>query len=87
MQTLTAGQKLNLSDLTPSSHLRVRVQVTHPDIDLAVFGLDAERQLKDDRYFIFFNQTSSPEGAISPSGETQDRSFELSLDRLPTSRG
>lgn len=84
MQDLAPGQKLKLADLTPQRTLNVTVDVQHPDADLSVFGLDADRQLKDDRYFVFFNQPSSPNGEVSVSGSGTARTFALKLDALPT---
>ncbi len=83
MQDLAPGQKLKLADLTPQRTLNVTVDVQHPDADLSVFGLDADRQLKDDRYFVFFNQPSSPGGELSVSGSGTSRTFAVKLDALP----
>lgn len=83
MQDLAPGQKLKLADLTPQRQLTVTVDVQHPDADLSVFGLDADRQLKDDRYFVFFNQPSSPGGELSVSGSGTSRTFAVRLDALP----
>jgi stress response protein SCP2 len=85
MQDLAPGQKLKLADLTPQRTLNVTVDVQHPDADLSVFGLDADRQLKDDRYFVFFNQPSSPNGEVSISGSGTARTFAVKLDALPAS--
>lgn len=49
--------------------------------DLSVFGLNEARQLSDDRYFIFYNQTASPERAIALVAA--DQSFHIDLARLP----
>ena len=83
MQDLAPGQKLKLSDLTPQRQLNITVDVQHPDADLSVFGLDADRQLKDDRYFVFFNQPSSPGGELTVSGNSTSRTFAVKLDALP----
>ena len=83
MQDLAPGQKLKLSDLTPQRQLNITVDVQHPDADLSVFGLDADRQLKDDRYFVFFNQPSSPGGELMVSGNGTSRTFAVKLDALP----
>ncbi|WP_407568653.1 VWA domain-containing protein [Deinococcus altitudinis] len=85
MQDLAPGQKLKLADLTPQRKLTVQVQMQHPDADLSVFGLDEGRQLKDDRYFVFFNQPTSPEGEISIEGEGDTRRFSVDLAALPAS--
>lgn len=76
MQDLAPGQKLKLADLTPQRQLTVQVQVQHPD---------ADRQLKDDRYFVFFNQLSSPANEISIGGEGDTRRFSVNLVALPAS--
>ena len=83
MQDLAPGQKLKLSDLTPQRQLNVTIDVQHPDADLSVFGLNADRQLKDDRYFVFFNQPSSPGGELMVSGNGTSRTFAVKLDALP----
>ena len=85
MQDLAPGQKLKLADLTPQRQLTVQVQMQHPDADLSVFGLDADRQLKDDRYFVFFNQPSSPANEISIGGQGDTRRFTVDLAALPAS--
>ena len=85
MPDLSPGQKLKLADLTSERRLTVQVEVQHPDIDLSVFGLDADRQLKDDRYFVFFNQPASPGGEIRMTGEGPARTFQVDLAALPAS--
>ncbi|MFC4454626.1 VWA domain-containing protein [Deinococcus sonorensis] len=85
MIQLNTGQKLKLTDLTPRLQLTVQVNVQHPDLDLSVFGLDDQRQLRDDRYFVFFNQPASPEGALRMSGSATARTFEVDLNALPAS--
>lgn len=51
-------------------------------MDLCCFGLDVSGKLADDRYFIFFNQKSSPEGALATRG-AQNEVFSVNLNRLP----
>ncbi|MFE2290498.1 TerD family protein [Streptomyces sp. NPDC059452] len=81
------GHKAKLSDLTPGTDLYVGVQIAAPGLtfDISCFGLDADEQLSDDRYFIFFNQPKSPEESIqllgAQSGDTE--SFRVTLDRIP----
>ena len=64
---LQKGQKCKLADLTGSGQLRISVTVSLPgsEADVTCFGVDGAGKLSDDRYFIFYNQTSSPEGAVS----------------------
>ncbi|MFI8433319.1 TerD family protein [Streptomyces sp. NPDC079020] len=81
------GHKAKISDLTPGTDLYVGVQIASPGLtfDISCFGLDANEQLSDDRYFIFFNQPKSPEESIqllgAQSGDTE--SFRVTLDRIP----
>lgn len=81
------GHKAKISDLTPGTDLYVGVQIAGPGLtfDISCFGLDANEQLSDDRYFIFFNQPKSPEESIqllgAQSGDTE--SFRVTLDRVP----
>lgn len=81
------GHKAKVSDLTSGTDLYVGVQIAGPGLtfDISCFGLDADEQLSDDRYFIFFNQPKSPEESIqllgAQAGDTE--SFRVTLDRIP----
>ncbi|MEV7868023.1 TerD family protein [Streptomyces sp. NPDC088124] len=81
------GHKAKISDLTAGTDLYVGVQIAGPGLtfDISCFGLDADEQLSDDRYFIFFNQPKSPEESIQllgpQAGDTE--SFRVTLDRVP----
>ncbi|WNI22566.1 TerD family protein [Streptomyces sp. ITFR-16] len=81
------GHKAKISDLTPGTDLYVGVQIAGPGLtfDISCFGLDANEQLSDDRYFVFFNQPKSPEESIqllgAQAGDTE--SFRVTLDRIP----
>ncbi|QIQ02784.1 TerD family protein [Streptomyces liangshanensis] len=81
------GHKARISDLTPGTDLYVGVQIGAPGLsfDISCFGLDADEQLSDDRYFIFFNQPKSPEESIqllgAQAGDTE--SFRVTLERIP----
>ncbi|NWF31086.1 TerD family protein [Streptomyces sp. PKU-EA00015] len=83
------GHKAKISDLTPGTDLYVGVQIAAPGLtfDISCFGLDANEQLSDDRYFIFFNQPKSPEESIqllgAQAGDTE--SFRVTVDRIPAS--
>lgn len=82
------GHKAKVSDLTAGTDLYVGVQIGGPGLtfDISCFGLDANEQLSDDRYFVFFNQPKSPEESIQllgpQSGDTE--SFRVTLDRVPS---
>ncbi|GGR60609.1 TerF-like protein [Deinococcus seoulensis] len=83
MHSLQRGQRVPLTQMVgAATHLTLRVHLPGLNApDISVFGLDAERRLSDDRYFVFYNQPASPERAIvlnSPAG-----SFRVDLDRVP----
>lgn len=82
---LQKGQRMKLSDLTSFRDLTVslKMNMTSGTADVTCFGIDAMDQLSDDRYFIFYNQTSSPEQAIRMETTGDTTQFYLSLDRLP----
>ncbi|NCE65645.1 tellurium resistance protein [Pseudoflavonifractor sp. 524-17] len=84
---LQKGQKLKLSDLSASSSVHISVAVTLPagEADVTCFGVDAAGKLSDDRYFVFYNQTKSPEGAIEMTKSAGATSFAVDLERLPSS--
>lgn len=90
MTDFKRGQKRKLSELDIASKLDVQISVaTRPDqvVDLAAFGLDAEGRLSDDRYFIFYNQRSSPCRSLQALEPEDGRGglFRLDLAGLPTS--
>ncbi|MDR2076939.1 MAG: TerD domain-containing protein [Desulfovibrio sp.] len=86
---LIKGEKIKLEDIGARSAFNVgvacRVGTESPDI--SCFGIDAEGKLSDDRYFIFYNQKSSPEKALIAMGRNgeYDEVFSLDLGRLPKS--
>lgn len=89
MNKLTRGQKTKLADLTAAQELDVGVGIDAPPamvIDVSCFGVDEQGQLSDERYFIFYNQKASPEGAIAAIGKGNgDRErFRVDLSRLPS---
>ena len=89
MPQLMRGQKIKLADLTPALQLRAGIGASSPALsfDISCFGVDGNGKLSDDRYFVFFNQRTSPEGALrmvgSQSGDAE--TFEIDLSKLPAS--
>lgn len=82
------GQESKLADLTPATDLTVGLDVQASGssvFDISCFGLDAENRLSDDRYFVFYNQTQSPEGEIRLLGASggDSEAFGVDLARLP----
>jgi stress response protein SCP2 len=85
MQSLKKGQRLKLADVTPSTQFDVHVHAVAPNIifDVSCFGTNANGRLTDESYFVFYNQKSSPEGALQlrlPEEATEGHSFSVSLD-------
>lgn len=90
MEQFARGQKKKLSDVTSATCLDIGMSVATLGsrvADVSCFGLDAEGRLSDDRYFIFYNQKTSPCGSISALGARQGDSevFRIDLARLPSS--
>ncbi|MFE1175513.1 TerD family protein [Streptomyces sp. NPDC058773] len=81
------GHKAKISDLTAGTDLYVGVQIAGPGLtfDISCFGLDADERLSDDRYFVFFNQPTSPEESIQLLGAQagDSESFRVTLDKIP----
>ena len=82
---LQKGQKCKLTDLTEDGRLRLSVAVSLPagEADVTCFGVDGAGKLSDDRYFVFYNQTRSPEGAVSMEQSGGTTAFSIDLGRLP----
>lgn len=89
MQPLIFGQKIKLSDLSSKNQLQVGLAISSPSnltFDISCFGVDDSNKLSDDRYFIFFNQKTSPCGSLSSLGARNDdqEQFCVDLSRLPS---
>lgn len=82
---LQKGQKLKLTDLTAATQITVSVtaKMKTGAADITCFGVDAGGKLSDDRYFVFYNQTSAPEGVITLRPEGDGTAFDIDLARLP----
>ena len=82
---LVRGQRVRLAEVLPGDppppFEAVLTLSASPGVtlDLCCFGLDEAGRLSDDRYFVFYNQKSSPEGGLS----VQDNVFRVDLNRLP----
>ena len=87
MQSFSRGQRGKLSDVILGQQFKVTLELSGLQADLACFGLDEAGKLSDDRYFVFFNQPSSPEGAIVATGDLSSGkgSFQIDLGKLPPS--
>ncbi|GAA0523503.1 AIM24 family protein [Deinococcus depolymerans] len=83
MTQLQPGEKRNLSEFISGSRLRVQVSHDLAQGDVSVFGLNHERQLRDDRYFVFYNQLQSPAGEVTLQLDGSLATFDLDLAALP----
>ena len=83
MVQLRPGEKHPLSDFLTGPVLRAQLTHDLAGADISVFGIDAERRLRDDRYFVFYNQTRSPMGEIVLQATPTGGVFDVNLDALP----
>ncbi|MEG3906710.1 pentapeptide repeat-containing protein [Microcoleus sp. w2-18bC1] len=74
---LTKGERFNLSKETPNfSKIAIALgwQVSQTsqncDIDASVFMLAADGRIPDEKYFVFYNNLTSPDGAVRHSGDS-----------------
>jgi stress response protein SCP2 len=84
MNIFTRGQKSKLVDIGCGNIFDLDISACLPgsDVDIACFGLDANDKLSDDRYMVFYNQLSSPAGAVTLAiGQTSV--FSIDLNKLP----
>jgi len=67
------GQRAAMRDITSNTATwDVGIRIDGLNTDIALFGLDAQGKLSDERYMIFFNQPNSPCGGIelrAPAGD------------------
>lgn len=64
--------------------INIVVKIAGPAIyDFCCFGVDKDSKLSDDRYMIFYNQTSSPNGEIKYQMSHNEANFALRLNDLP----
>jgi tellurite resistance protein TerA len=88
LPVLTKGQKLKLKDLTETNNLKISLKLgwdKSVDLDVSCFGLDEQGQLSDDKYFVYYNQKKSPEGAVELSNFAKGQAdFVVNLDKLPS---
>lgn len=85
MTNFARGQKAKLADLGCIGVFPVLLNMAGMEVDIACFGLDANDQLSDDRYMVFFNQKSSPNNAVVLELGAGSASFTTDLARLPDS--
>lgn len=70
----------------PSGVMTVDMNISGPAVyDFSCFGVDEDDKLSDDRYMIFYNQTSSPNSEITYSPYENGARFTLDTFQLPAS--
>lgn len=86
MMELQRGQKISVQAVCRSWTLEVELRHEGPlTVDVSCFGLDGAGRLSDERYFLFYNQRRTPDGAMvlaeGPSAGTAR--FQIDLAALP----
>ena len=69
-----------------SQSIKFKMQIDGRAVyDFCCFGLDKDNRLSDDRYMVFYNQTSSPSNEIIYSSVDSFAEFTINLNKLPES--
>ena len=85
MKTLIRGEKVKMSDYTQAVLLEVELAIDAPfEIDFTCFGLNAERQITDDRYMVFYNQLASPNQEVQLQLQATKSQFRIDLAKMPS---
>ena len=72
--------------LNLNSTIEAELTISGPGVyDFCCFGVDMSDKLSDDRYMIFYNQTTSPQNEITYRNNGNSAFFVLNLSKLPTS--
>ncbi|MEG5059904.1 TerD family protein [Microcoleus sp. A2-C5] len=93
---LTKGERFNLSKEAPDFNKvaialgwQVSQAAQNYDIDASVFMLGADGRIPDEKYFVFYNNLTSPDGAVRHSGdnitgqiEGDDETVYVDLNRI-----
>ncbi|MEG4043263.1 pentapeptide repeat-containing protein [Microcoleus sp. Pol17_C1] len=80
---LTKGERFNLSKETPNFNKiaialgwQVSQTAQNCDIDASVFMLAADGRIPDEKYFVFYNNLTSPDGSVRHSGDSRNGQIE-----------
>lgn len=80
---LTKGERFNLSQEVPNFNKlaialgwQVSQTAQNCDIDASVFMLGADGRIPDEKYFVFYNNLTSPDGAVRHSGDSRNGQIE-----------
>lgn len=83
MITLSRGQKIPLNNIISHGSVQVTVTYQPATIDIAAFGLTADRTIGDDRYVILFSNQQSPDASMRLTPGNGQAQFTFDLGRLP----
>ena len=80
---LTKGERFNLSQEVPNFNKlaialgwQVSQTAQNCDIDASVFMLAADGRIPDEKYFVFYNNLTSPDGSVRHSGDSRNGQIE-----------
>ncbi len=80
---LTKGERFNLSEKVPNFNKlaialgwQVSQTAQNCDIDASIFMLGADGRIPDEKYFVFYNNLTSPDGAVRHSGDSRNGQVE-----------
>ena len=85
LMNITRGIRGKLFDrFSPEMPLTVTMRANGPAVyDYSCFGVNEENRLSDERYMIFYNQTTSPNNEINYRLDNGTAVFDVSLTKLP----
>lgn len=64
--------------------IEIEINLNGPSVyDFCCFGVDINNRLSDDKYMVFYNQTSTPKKEISYSANTNNGNYTVDLSKLP----
>lgn len=78
------GQRVKLKDILKGDILKINCNITNnqnDEMDMCCFGVDENDKLSDDRYFVFYNQLSSPYDAIKK--DENSNVFYINFSKIP----
>lgn len=85
MTEYVRGQKGKLAEMgcTGAFPIILKLAKEGMAVDVACFGLDVNDQLSDDRYMVFYNQKSGPNGEVTLEISDDKSAFITDVSRLP----
>lgn len=84
-ETMDVPFAISSDDVAETLYLSIELPTTH-DVDLSLFATNEMLKLKDDSYFVFYNQQASPQRELRLLPETTpgQKQFALNLHALPS---